>query len=80
MVITFDPKTHTSLAHSQYEESPEFQAYWTAQLEANRLHEVANFRNINSPEFQEFKTARDEASRLLAIARSLPIHKVAFGW
>lgn len=80
MILTFDPKTHTSLAHKEYEESAEFQAYWNAQLESNRLHEIAQFRNVRSPEFQSFRAARDEASRLLAICRTLPIHKQAFGW
>jgi hypothetical protein len=80
MIINFAPNTNMSESHRAYEASSEFQTYWTAQCEADRLHELANFSNVKSQEFQNYKVARDEASRLLAVARAIPIHKEAFGW
>lgn len=75
-------------AHKRYEATVEFQAYWAAMLEAERLQGVWSLYRHNWPAGNDERTAcytkwRKSvhlAQDLLKVCRSIPEHLDAFGW
>jgi hypothetical protein len=68
-----------SPAHVAYEATAEFKAYWTAYLEAARLHNVW-LQSSSTADYKAWVAACSVSMAALVILRETPEHKTLFGW